>query len=322
MALPKNPTQLDVIKAVNDIPTNTSQLNNDAGFVTPSYHDSTKQDKIIIDADLATITPVENTYYRHQGTGGGGAVATPFVLGQTYDKIYFDTSKSVEEMTEILSGLELEEGFMFPILGFTTISEDAVGVMIYDLAVAGLAESGYAFFSPTMDTCFFSTVEIQTPSGTTTAIGWQNLDADGSYTFDEFIVETVNNVSFLSSAPFESQFIDGVIYLYSDGGFQAVGRTIRWGDISGTLSNQTDLQNALNAKQNAITSANKLDYSLIGGTPTIPSKTSDLTNDSNFVSDANYVHTDNNYTNTDKSKISGLPTFTYDASTYTLTITP
>lgn len=38
--------------------------------------------------------------------------------------------------------------------------------------------------------------------------------------------------------------------------------------------------------------------------PTIPTKTSDLTNDSNFVADASYVHTDNNYTDADVSKLS------------------
>lgn len=41
------------------------------------------------------------------------------------------------------------------------------------------------------------------------------------------------------------------------------------------------------------------------GTP-IPSKTSDLTNDSDFVEDASYVHTDNNYTTTEKNKLSGI----------------
>ena len=35
----------------------------------------------------------------------------------------------------------------------------------------------------------------------------------------------------------------------------------------------------------------------------IPTKTSDLINDSNFVVDADYVHTDNNFTNEDKSQI-------------------
>lgn len=38
----------------------------------------------------------------------------------------------------------------------------------------------------------------------------------------------------------------------------------------------------------------------------IPQKTSDLTNDSNYAIDANYVHTDNNYTTTEKEKLSGI----------------
>lgn len=40
----------------------------------------------------------------------------------------------------------------------------------------------------------------------------------------------------------------------------------------------------------------------------LPTKTSDLTNDSNFVVDSTYVHTDNNYTTTEKNKLSGIPT--------------
>ena len=38
----------------------------------------------------------------------------------------------------------------------------------------------------------------------------------------------------------------------------------------------------------------------------VPTKTSDLTNDSNYVADANYVHTDNNYTADEKSKLAGI----------------
>ena len=40
--------------------------------------------------------------------------------------------------------------------------------------------------------------------------------------------------------------------------------------------------------------------------PNLPTKTSDLTNDSNFVADASYVHTDNNYTTTEKNKLADL----------------
>lgn len=39
---------------------------------------------------------------------------------------------------------------------------------------------------------------------------------------------------------------------------------------------------------------------------TVPTKLTDLTNDGNFVTDANYVHTDNNYTTEEKTKLSGI----------------
>lgn len=41
---------------------------------------------------------------------------------------------------------------------------------------------------------------------------------------------------------------------------------------------------------------------------TVPTKTSDLTNDDNTVKDANYVHTDTNFTATEKAKLSGVAT--------------
>ena len=41
----------------------------------------------------------------------------------------------------------------------------------------------------------------------------------------------------------------------------------------------------------------------------IPTATSDLNNDSDFVSDANYVHTDNNYTIEEKTKLGGLENY-------------
>lgn len=47
-------------------------------------------------------------------------------------------------------------------------------------------------------------------------------------------------------------------------------------------------------------------YNDLTNKPIIPSKTSDLQNDSNFAIDANYIHTDNNYTSTEKTKLSGI----------------
>lgn len=88
-----------------------------------------------------------------------------------------------------------------------------------------------------------------------------------------------------------------------------IGSGAEWGEIDGTLSDQTDLQDALDLKANtselgAVAFSN--DYNDLDNLPTIPTKTSDLINDSDFVSDANYVHTDNNFTNTLKSKLDGI----------------
>ena len=60
---------------------------------------------------------------------------------------------------------------------------------------------------------------------------------------------------------------------------------------------------------NSKTGAVVLTASDVGALPDdteIPSKTSDLTNDSNFVSDASYVHTDNNFTTTLKNRLEGI----------------
>lgn len=60
------------------------------------------------------------------------------------------------------------------------------------------------------------------------------------------------------------------------------------------------------AKQSSKPTYTASEVGALPDTTSIPSKTSDLTNDSNFVADASYVHTDNNYTSTEKSKLSGI----------------
>lgn len=57
-------------------------------------------------------------------------------------------------------------------------------------------------------------------------------------------------------------------------------------------------------------------YDDLTGKPTIPTKISDLTNDSDFVSDSTYVHTENNYTTAEKEKLENIsvPTILYNSS--------
>ena len=73
-----------------------------------------------------------------------------------------------------------------------------------------------------------------------------------------------------------------------DAGGSGGGGSVTWGGISGTLSSQTDLQSALNSKQDVIDSDNKLPYSNISGTPTIGSGTLTITSGgSTWTFDAN-----------------------------------
>lgn len=58
---------------------------------------------------------------------------------------------------------------------------------------------------------------------------------------------------------------------------------------------------ALTIDQLAGSLANKAD------TSDIPTKVSELTNDSNYISDNDYVHTDNNYTSADKTVVTNIP---------------
>lgn len=60
------------------------------------------------------------------------------------------------------------------------------------------------------------------------------------------------------------------------------------------------------AKQSSKPTYTASEVGALPDTTSIPTKTSDLTNDSDFVADASYVHTDNNYTSTEKSKLSGI----------------
>lgn len=63
--------------------------------------------------------------------------------------------------------------------------------------------------------------------------------------------------------------------------------------------------NVIEVNINKVTSTGAVS-SVNGQTGDVVLTTSDLTNDSNFVSDASYVHTDNNYTTTEKSKLAGI----------------
>jgi len=76
---------------------------------------------------------------------------------------------------------------------------------------------------------------------------------------------------------------DGSVTITNTGGG---GGSVAWGSIVGTLSSQTDLQNALDLKadiSSLAAVATSGDYNDLDNLPTIPTLTSQLTNDSGFI---------------------------------------
>lgn len=100
------------------------------------------------------------------------------------------------------------------------------------------------------------------------------------------------------------------------------GGSAEWGEIGGNLADQTDLQTALDSKVNSsdlASIATSGDYNDLSNKPTIPTKTSELTNDNGFINDvSNKANTSaDNFTNAGETYLSGfgMPSNRYDTLT-------
>lgn len=77
-----------------------------------------------------------------------------------------------------------------------------------------------------------------------------------------------------------------ILMLKGEKGDQGATTGASWGYITGNITDQTDLKNALNSKANIgdlSTVATSGSYNDLTNKPTIPTKTSDITNDSGFI---------------------------------------
>lgn len=91
-------------------------------------------------------------------------------------------------------------------------------------------------------------------------------------------------------------------------------KLITYGNLSTFYDNLkshdlADKQDKLTAGDNVTIDENgeiSVDLSQYAQKSELPTKLTDLTNDGNFVQDASYVHTDNNYTSAEKNKLAGI----------------
>lgn len=128
---------------------------------------------------------------------------------------------------------------------------------------------------------------------TTEAVYPIKIDAQGHISAYGSAVSIPTKTSDLTN---DSNFVSDASYVHTDNNYTTTEKDKLSGIASGAEVN-------VQADWNVTTTTSD---AFIKNKPTIPSATSDLTNDSNFVADANYVHTDNNFTTTEKNKLSGI----------------
>ena len=126
-----------------------------------------------------------------------------------------------------------------------------------------------------------------------------NVQADWSVTdtsSDAYIKNKPDIPDSTSDLTNDSNFVSDASYVHTDNNFTTTLKNKLDGISSGAEVNVQANWNETNISSDAY----------IQNKPDIPDSTSDLTNDSNFVSDASYVHTDNNFTTTLKNKLDGI----------------
>ncbi len=103
------------LAAKNDIPTNVSDLTNDAGYIDSSYHDSSKQDTLVSGTNIKTINNESLLGSGNITVGGGGA--TKSIMTGKIDANYTLSTTNATKLTlvanksvSIGTGLSISDG--------------------------------------------------------------------------------------------------------------------------------------------------------------------------------------------------------------------
>ena len=224
------------LPASTTIPTKTSDLTNDSGFVTTD-------EKL-----KAPETDTADTYYPTFGTHTGVAETKFHNLGLKYIL--------ASQYSELIVGYPMASG--------------------HRTGKITLASSNNYRGSIIANTTGHVTATLPTTSGT--------------------LAITSDIPTATSDLTNDSNFSVDASYVHTDNNYTTTEKNKLSGIASGAEVNVQANWNETSSSSDAY----------IQNKPTIPTATSDLTNDSNFITDASYVHTDNNYTSTEKTKLSGI----------------
>ena len=209
---------------------NISELTNDAWYVTPSYHDATKQDALIagsniqIAADGKTISATDTTY-----------VAGDFDIKDLADSTNLRTTWSWKQ-DELIAGTNIQIAADWKTISSTDTTYTAwVNVSISNNNVISATDSKAEWWNISW------TLSDQTDLNT--ALGWKQ---------DTLIawanIQIASDGKTISST--DTTYTAGTwISIDSNNVISNTQTSAEWWNITWTLSDQTDLQTALDTKQ-------------------------------------------------------------------------
>ena len=269
------------------VPTTTSSLTNDSGYITnevddlTNYYDKDETDTII--ATEAETRDAADLNLQEQIDAISSASDVVDVVGTYAELQNYDTSKlSDNDIIKVLTD-ETHDG-----AASYYRWNDTTEVFTY------IGSQGPFYTKSETDATFVPQ---------TRAINGKRLNSD--------VVLTAADVNALPASTVIPMVNDGILTIQKNGTTVATFTANSTQNVAADISVPTkvsDLANDLDFVEETDLADVAFSgiYADIIGTPLIPTKTSDLTNDSDFVSDANYVHTDNNFTTTLKDKLEGI----------------
>lgn len=130
----------------------------------------------------------------------------------------------------------------------------------------------------------------------TNVSSWEAASAGGSVTVSQFTNSSLGTI--------KGSVLDGNVSANADGTGSVAGWSTLVNNVAGKAS-QSDMSQAQTDITNIQGDITTINTTLAGkaNIADVPTKTSELTNDTNYVSDSNYVHTDNNFTTIEKTNV-------------------
>lgn len=291
----------DNVTANIAVPTKTSDITNDSGFITNTVNDLTNY-YTKTETDSAISTETSNRENADQGLQEqidalASASDVVDVVGTYAELQAYDTSK-------------LHDNDIIKVLTDET-HDDAISYYRWDDTndtFVYIGSQGPFYTKSETDATFVP--QTRTVNNKALSSNITLTAADVGALPDSTVIPTVNN------ATLTIQKNGTNVQTFTANQATNATANITVPVNTSDLNNNGDGQSPFATEDYVDTYGGKIDTIEVNGTAqpivnktvdiTVPTKTSDLTNDSDFPVDANYVHTDNNYTTIDKNKLAGI----------------